>query len=134
MTYLLCSRTSLLIALMCLTKVQRKMRTYLILIYTAKYDQNETGNSYAFVFYCVIYVTLWDIVLTFQIFPFLPITDILIIVSVDSGPASRRCNKAFYVSYVAGIFWIRSIQKRCLAVSPVLSLNVQVQLMLIFCL
>jgi len=126
----------MLIALMCLIQVQRETRTCLtdIMMDTAKYGQNEVGNGYAPGFYCDIYVTLWDLVLTFQIFQFLLITSILKIVSVDSGPANRRCNKAFYVIYIARIFWTRPLQKICLAFSPVLSLDVQVQLMFIFCL
>lgn len=113
---------------MCLIKVQRdeNILDSDIMIHTAKYDQNETGNGYASVFYCGIYVTLWDIILTFQIFHFILVTN----VCVNSGPASRRCNKAFYIICVAGIFWIRSLKKKCFAFSLVFPLNLQVQLML----
>lgn len=58
--------------------------------------------------------------LMFQKFQFLLITDFFKIVSVDSGAASRRCNETFYVICITENFWIRSLQKRCLAFSSVL--------------
>lgn len=100
-----------------------------MMVRTAKYDRNETGNGCASLFYCGIYPTLWDILLTLEIFQLLLITDNFKVVSVGSGPASGRFNRALCVICTAGIFWMRSPQNRGLAFGPVLSLKLQVRLM-----
>lgn len=91
-----------------------------IMVHTAKHDRDGTGNGYASLFYCGIYPTLWDILLTLQIFQLLLITDNFKVVSVGSRPARGRFSRALCVICIAGIFWMRPPQKWGLAFSPVL--------------